>query len=927
MQRTILSILLPLLFCGMSLPAFSQVNIDADYLKSLKYSHDLQLPDWGPYTKKYIGVSHIADHEQGIRFDLSVFPGFYRRKVDVPNVFFESGFHPWEASPNLEYFSFRHELEWKDRVYTDIAYAEIDEQSRLVRIDAVNNTDEAQSIVLHLMGSLHFPSIKEYQPHTPIELAEVTVPEGGQWVDAVDYLDIHFSRTTPKDNLVTDGKMLGEIRDHGLVNGNGLAQQFGAKAGERVSYQIKIEKALENAVLLVRYKLPENESTTFDLAGLTNTPMQLKGSGDFELHTIKIGALKAGSSHLSLTSKGGSGIILDGFAILESSQVNELTIKAVNWEPVPEILEGPVANSLILKYPNIDAYYGLYWDYADYQVRQWNFKDLGDEFKRMVNEHVRTEFYNDTKGHFTNVFLRPIALKPGETRTINGLVCTGTREAVSQRLAEAKALDKEAIYQAAREHLVDYQTVPAGERYVFSQDRMAANVICNVVYPVYTQRQYIRHHAPGRWWDCLYTWDAGFIGIGLSQLDVKRGIENLNAYLNDTDEQSAFIHHGSTVPVQHYLFQELWNKTQSDAIAAEFYPKLKRYYEFMSGKYGSSSTANMQSNLLRPWDYFYNSGGWDDYPPQKYLRYNKLSATVTPVVTTAQCIRIAKILKMTALHLGKKSDAKILDEEIKTLSKALQKYAWDPETRYFGYVKHDADGKPEGILKYEDEVNFNMGLGGAYPLFAGICTEEQKTAILEHLKTKGKIWSDVGLSAVDQSAPYYSKEGYWNGTVWMPHQWFYWKSMLDLGEADFAWKIAHTALEVWKRETEKTYNCFEHFIIETGTGAGWHQFSGLSSPVLSWFNAYFRPGNLTTGYNVWIDRQEWAADQSGLAADLQLFESRDQNIALVVCLNPDYEYQVFWNDQEVASQQLHAGTLSITFKSGTEKGKLRVEKR
>lgn len=308
------------------------------------------------------------------------------------------------------------------------------------------------------------------------------------------------------------------------------------------------------------------------------------------------------------------------------------------------------------------------------------------------------------------------------------------------------------------------------------------------------------------------------------------------------------------------------------------------------------------------------------------MRYEGLSKTVTPVVTTAQCIRIAKILKMTALHLGKKQDVKILDEEIKMLSDALQKYSWDPESQYFGYVRHDEDGKPTGILKYEDKVNYNMGLGGAYPLFAGICTDAQKSVLLERLKSKDHIWSDVGLSAVDQSAPYYSKEGYWNGTVWMPHQWFYWKTMLDLGEADFAWQIAHQALEVWKRETEKTYNCFEHFIIETGNGSGWHQFSGLSSPVLSWFNAYFRPGNLTGGYNVWIDRQDWASDQAGLEAELQLFESRDRPVSLVACLNPGYQYEVYWNDQKIPHRQLHDGTLSITFNSTKEKGTLRVEK-
>ena len=58
----------------------------------------MHLPDWGPYTKRYVGISHIADDQRGIRFDVSMFPGLYRRKVDVPNVAWESGFQPWEAA-------------------------------------------------------------------------------------------------------------------------------------------------------------------------------------------------------------------------------------------------------------------------------------------------------------------------------------------------------------------------------------------------------------------------------------------------------------------------------------------------------------------------------------------------------------------------------------------------------------------------------------------------------------------------------------------------------------------------------------------------------------------------------------------------------------------------------------------------------------
>ena len=84
-------------------------------IQSLRHTHDLRLPDWGPYTKKYAGLSHIPDVRSGLRFDLSVFPGFYRHLVNVPHSQWESHYHPWEAAPDLSHFSYRYDLEWKDQ--------------------------------------------------------------------------------------------------------------------------------------------------------------------------------------------------------------------------------------------------------------------------------------------------------------------------------------------------------------------------------------------------------------------------------------------------------------------------------------------------------------------------------------------------------------------------------------------------------------------------------------------------------------------------------------------------------------------------------------------------------------------------------------------------------------------------------------------
>ncbi len=162
-------------------------------------SHDLTLSPWGPYSQKYAGISHVADPEQGVRFDLSVFPGLYRRKVEVPNVMMEGNYHIWEASPDLTYFSTRHEIEEKDRVYCDISYGKLDEDAYLIRAECVNHSDDIQNMVLHYMASIQFPTVKNGWDSQEAPPVQWTLPKNCLYCRAVDYL-----RFTQEAALLTD---------------------------------------------------------------------------------------------------------------------------------------------------------------------------------------------------------------------------------------------------------------------------------------------------------------------------------------------------------------------------------------------------------------------------------------------------------------------------------------------------------------------------------------------------------------------------------------------------------------------------------------------------------------------------------------------------------------------------------------------------
>ena len=143
------------LLIGIVIPflGFSEVVIPSMYFNN---SHDISsLSSWGPYSKKYAGISHIPNIDNRIRIDFSIMPGFYRRMLLVPNVLFESSCYPWKIDPSMKHITYRYELEWKDRVYIDVTYHIIDESKTLVEIECVNNTNIYQNLVLNNVAAKH----------------------------------------------------------------------------------------------------------------------------------------------------------------------------------------------------------------------------------------------------------------------------------------------------------------------------------------------------------------------------------------------------------------------------------------------------------------------------------------------------------------------------------------------------------------------------------------------------------------------------------------------------------------------------------------------------------------------------------------------------------------------------------------------------
>ncbi len=127
----------------------------------LKNTHDMALPSWGPYSNKYNGISHVPAENNGIRFDVIVQPSLYLRNQTVlANTQRESGYHPGRRRRIFLIFSYRYELEWKDKVYCDVSFSSVDEKSRLIKAEFVNNTTSNRSLALNMFSTIIFPYSK-----------------------------------------------------------------------------------------------------------------------------------------------------------------------------------------------------------------------------------------------------------------------------------------------------------------------------------------------------------------------------------------------------------------------------------------------------------------------------------------------------------------------------------------------------------------------------------------------------------------------------------------------------------------------------------------------------------------------------------------------------------------------------------------------
>ena len=874
---------------------------------------------WGPYSKKYSGISRITDHsfEKGVRFDCVVSPAIENADSRVPNVTVPVGVHPWEANSDYSFYSYRYDLEWKDRVYADVSFTKLTDESVLIRTKFFNNTEIKQICLLNLFSAIEYPNVTVTTP---------VLPSNCVYIDALDYKEYEYANVRPWDRQTIDAMKKGELFDDRFCGHRGLGDRddnryalqkypkFAAEKGDSVSYSVDIEEELSNPALYVRYRTTDCKNAEFTLNGKS---VVFRDSDDMNIVKFPVD-VTIGKNEFEFVSEGTGGIELDFLAVCEENA--EIKINSEKHPFVPEIktFDAECGKRVSYEYDGIDGKFYLRTFNSSTRFRDFPTGCLEDSPTARISQpdesfHNMLETFSGSfsekhsdEGFYHNTVVHTVYIDPGKTHTEYAVLSFGETEYKTTE-------EYEKIYENAVNSLENHTLNKSGQKYEFSNQILRATVLQNTVYPLYRHGEYVIHHTPGKRWDSFYTWDSGFIGLGMLEYAPKMADYILDTYLSSDDNPDyAFLLHGSPVPTHIYQYFEMLCRNNDKEGLLKYYSRVKMFYDFLAGKINGSLTDKFNTDLTTTFDYFYNCSGMDDLPPQKQMYKDKLQKYTAPVISTSQVIRCAKLLYIVADLLRLEEDKNVYSADIEKRVGALQTYSWDEEAGYFSYVIHDSNGDFKCRYKTENGENLNKTMDGVYPIIAGAVTKDQQEKILSHLKSEKEMFTPVGISAVDRTASYYVTNGYWNGNVWMSHQWFIWKTMLDLGETDFAYKIAKTAIDIWKREVEYSYYTFEMVNIETGRGGWFHNFGGLSTPISIWTNAYYRPGTLSAGLDTLVNYSNFNGDNTHFECKLTHYGDREKFSVLAVMNGEKTDYSVTVNGNEVQFNLRDESTVEIT---------------
>ena len=91
-----------------------------------------------------------------------------------------------------------------------------------------------------------------------------------------------------------------------------------------------------------------------------------------------------------------------------------------------------------------------------------------------------------------------------------------------------------------------------------------------------------------------------------------------------------------------------------------------------------------------------------------------------------------------------------------------------------------------------------------------------------------------------------------------------------------------------------------------------------------WANAYYKPGTVTTGFDLWTDKQFTTED----TADIKFkYYGSATAYSILVCLSDKNSYCVTLNGHETDFTEREPGIIEITLSSSVKEGEIKISPR
>ena len=201
--------------------------------------------------------------------------------------------------------------------------------------------------------------------------------------------------------------------------------------------------------------------------------------------------------------------------------------------------------------------------------------------------------------------------------------------------------------------------------------------------------------------------------------------------------------------------------------------------------------------------------GLDNSPMYDGVRFDdeKHLLAQQDVGLTSLFIMDCDYLSKIAAELGRKEDAKMLDERATLYRMSLQSF-WDGGTGFY-YNRSAIDGK----------LNRRIAPTSFYPMLANAPTPQQADSMVrKHLLNPDEFWGEFVIPSISRNDPSFNDNEYWRGRIWAPLNLLVYLGLRNYDFPDVTREFSEKSERLLMQSWQQNGYIFENYNATTGQG-------------------------------------------------------------------------------------------------------------